>query len=192
MEEIEKDDVFYFHSGGGVTLSGGEPLVQVDFVEAVLAGCRERGIHTAIETSGHVPWDKFLKVLPLVDDILVDIKAYDSGRHEKLTGHGNGQILSNLDAIDQADFPVDLYIRIPLVPGINDSGENLSATARFCRGLKRFKELHILPYHRLGVGSYRFLNMDYPLESIESPTIGMIEATVERLKGEGIEVKIGG
>ena len=192
IKEIEKDDVFYFHSDGGVTISGGEPLIQLDFVKAVLSGCRERGIHTAIETSGHVPWVNFGEILPLIDAILIDIKIYDSKRHKELTGHGNERIISNIKRIDQSDFPVDLYIRIPLVPGINDSDENLLATAVFCKELKKFKELHILPYHRLGVASYRFLNLNYPLQKIESPNIEMIEAKVARLKQEGIEVKIGG
>ena len=192
LEEIEKDDVFYFHSGGGVTISGGEPLIQIDFVKAVLTGCRERGIHTAIETSGHVPWETFLEALPLVDAILIDIKTHNSERHKELTGHSNERILSNIKKIDQSDFPVELYIRIPLVPGINDSTENLLATVEFCKGLKKFKELHILPYHSMGVASYRFLHMNYPLENIERPKLEVIEATVERLRNEGIEVKIGG
>lgn len=192
LEEIEKDDIFFFHSGGGVTISGGEPLIQIDFVKAVLAGCKERGIHTAIETSGHVSWEKFLAVLPLIDAILIDIKTYDSERHEELTGHGNERIISNIKRIDQSDFPIDLYIRIPLVPGINDSEDNLLATVEFCKELKKFKELHILPYHRLGVTSYRFLNMNYPLQKIESPTIEIIEKKVERMRQAGIAVKIGG
>lgn len=192
LEEIEKDDIFFFHSGGGVTISGGEPLIQIDFVKAVLAGCKERGIHTAIETSGHVSWEKFLAVLPLIDAILIDIKTYDSERHEELTGHGNERIISNIKRIDQSDFPIDLYIRIPLVPGINDSEDNLLATVEFCKELKKFKELHILPYHRLGVTSYRFLNMNYPLQKIKSPTIEIIEKKVERMRQAGIAVKIGG
>jgi pyruvate formate lyase activating enzyme len=192
LEEIEKDDIFFFHSGGGVTISGGEPLMQIDFVKAVLSGCKERGIHTAIETSGHVSWEKFLVVLPLLDAVLIDIKTYDAKRHEELTGHGNDRIISNINRIDQSDFPIDLYIRIPLVPGINDSEDNLLATVEFCKDLRKFKELHILPYHRLGVASYRFLDMNYPLQQIESPDIEIIEKKVERLRQAGIEVKIGG
>jgi pyruvate formate lyase activating enzyme len=192
LEEIEKDDIFFFHSGGGVTISGGEPLIQIDFVKDVLSGCKQGGIHTAVETSGHVSWEKFLAVLPLIDAILIDIKIYDSKHHKKLTGHGNERIISNIKRIDQLDFPIDLYIRIPLVPGINDSENNLLATAEFCKQLKKFKELHILPYHRLGVKSYRFINMDYPLDQIESPTIEVIENKVEKLRQTGIAVKIGG
>ena len=192
LEEIEKDDIFFFHSGGGVTISGGEPLIQIDFVKAVLSGCKERGIHTAIETSGHVSWEKFLAVLPLLDTILIDIKAYDSKHHLELTGHGNERIISNIKRIDQSDFPIDLYIRIPLVPGINDSEDNLLATVAFCKELKKFKELHVLPYHRLGVASYRFLDMKYPLQEIESLNIEIVEKKVEKLRQAGIAVKIGG
>lgn len=83
LQEVEKDEIFYFHSGGGVTISGGEPLIQIEFVKALLSGCRERGINTAIETSGHVPWETFLEVLPLLDAVLIDIKIRDSKRHKE-------------------------------------------------------------------------------------------------------------
>lgn len=191
-EELEKDDIFYFHSGGGVTISGGEPLIQAGFVKSILAGCRERGIHTAIETSGHVPWEKFQMVLPLLDTILIDIKIFDSTRHKALTGHGNERILANIIKIDRSDFPVDLLIRMPLVPGINDARENLAATAEFCKGLTKFRALHILPYHRLGIGSYRFLNMKYGLEKIESPKPEAVEMAAKWLRSQDIAVKIGG
>jgi len=192
LEEIEKDDIFYFHSGGGVTLSGGEPLIRIDFVKAVLCGCRERGIHTAIETGGHVPWERFLEVLPFLDAVLIDIKIHDSKRHKELTGFGNELILSNIIKMDRSDFPIDLFIRIPLVPGFNDSEDNLLATAAFCKGLKKFKALHILPYHRLGVESYRYLDMAYPLAEVQSPQVAAIEKKVERLRQEGLDVIIGG
>ena len=192
LEEVEKDEIFYFHSGGGVTISGGEPLIQIEFVKAILSGCRERGIHTAIETSGHASWDRFLKILPLLDTILIDIKIQNTKRHEELTGHGNELILSNIRKTDQSDFDVELIIRIPLVPGINDSEENLLATAKFCKALRKFKELHILPYHRMGVESYRYLNKKYPLENVKPPKMEMVEEKVERLKKEGITVKLGG
>jgi len=192
LGEVEKDDVFYFHSGGGVTISGGEPLMQADFVVDLLSGCRRRGIHTAIEPCGHALWEMFQKVLPLVDTVLIDIKIHDSERHKKLTGHGNEQILSNIEKIDQSGFPVDLYIRVPLVPTINDSDENLLTIARFCKKLRKFKELHILPYHRLGVQSYGYLNRSYPLDLIQTPTMERVQAKAKRLSAEGIRVRIGG
>ncbi len=192
LAEIEKDDLFFFHSGGGVTISGGEPLIQADFVYAILSDCKAHGIHAAIETSGHIPWENFEKVLSLIDAVLIDIKVYDADRHKELTAHDNRQILSNIKKIDEADVPIELYIRIPLVPGINDSDENLSATAAFCKTLNKFKELHILPYHRMGVDVYRFLNMDYTLENVPTPDIEMIEAKIAKLRKQGINVKLGG
>lgn len=192
IKEVEKDEIFYFHSGGGVTISGGEPLIQSAFVKAILTDCRQRGINTAIETSGHAPWDRFLEILPLLDTILIDIKIKNPQRHEELTGHSNRLILSNIRKIDQSDFDVELIVRIPLVPGINDSEENLLETAKFCKTLTKFKELHILPYHKMGVESYRFLNQTYPLEGVETPKIEMVEDKVKRLKKEGIVVKLGG
>lgn len=192
VAEVEKDDIFYFHSGGGVTISGGEPLVQAAFTKSILAGCRERGISTAIETSGYASWNKLEEVLPFLDTVIVDIKAMDSAKHEELTGHGNQLILDNIRRIDESEFPVELFIRVPLIPGLNDSEENLLATVRFCKGLRKFKELHILPYHRLGVESYRLLNREYALKDLQSPDMDEVEQKVERLRREGIPVKIGG
>lgn len=192
VEELEKDDIFYFHSGGGITLSGGEPLTQSKFARAILAGCRERGIHTAIETSGHVSWERFLEVLPFLDTVLIDIKVLDPERHKELTGYGNELIIENIKKIDRSEFPVDLFIRIPLIPGINDDDANLAATAEFCKSLRKFRELHILPYHKLGVESYRFLARDYSLGTLEISTAELVEEKAERLRQQGIAVKIGG
>ena len=192
IQEVEKDEIFYFHSGGGVTLSGGEPLVQSEFTKAILSGCKERGLHTAIETSGYVPWAKFLEVLPLLDAVLIDIKVFDPRRHEELTGHSNERIIRNIRKMDKSKFPLDLFVRIPLIPGINDSDENLSATAEFCKGLKKFKELHILPYHRLGMESYAFLNKLYHLKNLQAPSMELVKERAAKLMQKGIAVKIDG
>lgn len=192
VEEVEKDDIFYFHSGGGVTISGGEPLVQAAFVKEILVGCRERGMHTAIETSGYAAWNRLEEVLPFLDTVIVDIKIMDSARHKEFTGQSNELILENIRKIDESEFPLELFIRVPLIPGINDSEEDLLATAEFCKGLRKFKELHILPYHRLGVESYRLLNREYPLDDLQSLDMRDVEEKVERLRREGIPVKIGG
>lgn len=192
VEELEKDDIFYFHSGGGITLSGGEPLTQSEFAKAILAGCRERGLHTAIETGGYVSWGRFMEVLPLLDSVLIDIKVLDPERHKELTGHSNELIIDNIRRIDRSEFPVDLFIRIPLLPGINDDDTNLAATAKFCKSLRKFKELHILPYHKLGVESYRFLARDYPLKALETPNAKLVEGKAKMLRQLRIAVKIGG
>lgn len=192
VREIEKDEVFFYHSGGGVTLSGGEPLAQVDFAESILRACRERGIHTAMETSGQVTWESFERVLPLLDAVYVDIKHSGPEEHRQLTGVDNRLILDNIRKIDQSPYPVDLFIRLPLVPGCNDDRENLARTAGICKSLKKFKEIHILPYHRLGVESYRFLNRQYELEQLPSLEPEAAEAAAELMRGLGVKVKIGG
>jgi len=192
IHEFEKDDIFYFHSGGGVTLSGGEPLLQLDFVKQILAGCRRRGFHTAIETSGFVPWPHFAETLPLLDAILIDIKMMDAVDHERLTGKSNVAILENILRIDRQENPVDLFIRIPLVPGINASAQNLQATVDFCRKLKKLKALHLLPYHRLGVETYRFLNQPYALDDLPGADLQWVEETADWIRKMGIRVQVGG
>ena len=192
LKELEKDDIFYFHSGGGVTLSGGEPLQQLAFAKEILAGCRQRGIHTAIETSGFVPWSHFEETLPFLDTILIDIKVMDAMAHRRVTGRSNSTIIENITRIDQDGSFVDLFIRIPLVPGVNDSEENLLATVAFCKQLKKFKELHLLPYHRLGVETYRFLNRPYLLADLPSAELQWVEEKGQWLRQQGISVKIGG
>ncbi len=192
LKELEKDDIFYFHSGGGVTLSGGEPLQQLAFAREILAGCRHRGFHTAIETSGFVPWSHFEQTLPFLDAILIDIKVMDEKIHERVTGKSNAAILDNITRIDQDGNPVDLFIRIPLIPGINDSEANLEATVAFCKKLKKFKELHLLPYHRLGVDTYRFLNRPYELDDLPSAEMKWVEDKAAWVEKLGIRVKVGG
>lgn len=192
LKELEKDDIFYFHSGGGVTLSGGEPLQQLAFAKEILAGCQQRGIHTAIETSGFVPWSHFKETLPLLDTILIDVKMMDPHAHQRVTSKSNATIIENIQKIDQTDHPVDLFIRIPLVPGVNDAEDNLLATVQFCKELKKFKELHLLPYHRMGVESYRFLNRPYALADLPSADMQWVEEKAQWLRQQGINVKIGG
>ncbi len=192
IKELEKDDIFYFHSGGGVTLSGGEPLLQLEFAKEILAGCRQRGFHTAIETSGFVPWPHFEQTLPFIDAVLIDIKVMDENVHKRVTGKSNATILENITKLDLDANPADLFIRIPLVAGINDSEENLQATVVFCKQLKKFKELHLLPYHRLGVETYRFLNRPYELEGLPSAELQWVQEKADWVKKLGIRVKIGG
>jgi pyruvate formate lyase activating enzyme len=192
VEEVEKDDIFFFHSGGGLTISGGEPLMQADFARAVLAECRRRGLHTAIETSGQASWDQFAKLLPFLDTVIIDVKALDPRRHKALTGQDNALILENIRRLDTAETALDLVIRIPLIPGLNDDPDNLQATGRFCQELRKFRELHLLPYHRLGVESYRLLGRSYALEGLASPDPTAVETAAEILRQMGLPVKIGG
>lgn len=164
MEEVDRDRKFYAESGGGVTFSGGEPTLQQDFLVSCLRAAKARGLHTAIETCGHAPWAAFAAVLDSVDLFLCDIKQMDAQRHRELTGVSNERILENITAISQAGIP--LRLRLPLVPGANDSEANITATARFAAGLPSLQGFDILPYHRLGEAKWRQLGRVYPMDGV--------------------------
>lgn len=169
VREIAKDEIFYFHSGGGVTISGGEPLEQAEFVKEILLECRDRGIHRAVETSFFGPWEKIESLLPLLNLVHTDLKHPDPEEHRRLTRVDNRLILENIRKADASPYRFDLVLRTPLIPGINDSEEVLRKSAEFAKGLKKLKEVEFLAYHRLGLETYRNLGWDYPLEEIRTP-----------------------
>lgn len=170
MKEVRKDSVFYFHSGGGITVSGGEPLSQADLTAGIVRAAKYEGISTAIETSLYAPWHQVEKVLPYLDIIYADIKHIDPLRHQEICGVDNACILSNLRKVDEQAKHKKFVIRMPLVPGINDDQENLHGIGRFCRELKNLRCVQLLPYHRLGMDTYRKLGRNYPLADIATPT----------------------
>lgn len=192
LKELGKDSVFYYHSGGGVTISGGEPLMQADFLASLLEGCVMQGINTAIETSGHVPWENIEKVLPWVDTLFYDLKHLDDRVHKKITGVGNSRILENLKKIDEVSSFPPVVVRMPVIPSVNDADANIKALGLFCRGLKKVKEIQLLPYHRLGMETYRRLSVPYALEDIASPDAAEMDRKVAILTHMGLKVKIGG
>lgn len=194
VEEINKDEIFFFHSGGGVTLSGGECLQQSDFTAGVLKGCRLNGIDTAVETSLHSSWQNVEKILPYVNTLYVDLKHYDSTEHKKLVGVGNELLLDNIQKLDRSEYPFTLCLRIPLIPGINDDDENLRSSLEFCSTLSKLKEVEILPYHRLGAETYAHLGRNYQLEQVGTPSKEYILERTEFLRNQQITVpvKIGG
>jgi len=164
IEEIEKDTLFYQRSGGGVTVTGGEPLIQADFVRMLLKICKKKGIHTAIETCGYARWEDFKKVLEYVDLVLYDIKHMDTQRHKELTGVGNELILQNAKKV--AELGKNMIIRVPVVPNCNDSLKNMQAISEFARTLQGVEEIHLLPYHRLGESKYDRLGKNYKLKGV--------------------------
>ncbi len=194
IAEICKDEIFFFHSGGGVTISGGECLLQPDFVASVLGECRSRGIDTAIETSLFAPWQSVEKILPFLNCIYVDLKHPDRHIHKKLAGIDNRHILANLKKLDQSDLPFKIHLRIPLIPGINDEDNALLKTLSIAASLKRIVEIELLPYHRLGVGTYAKLGRVYELEDLVTPSKEYIIERAEFFKKQGlaVPVKIGG
>ena len=182
IEEVKKDMPFYENSDGGVTLSGGEPTMQSDFCLAVLRESKKEGMHTTLDTCGQVKWETLEKILEYVDLVLFDIKKMDPQKHEELTGLSNETILSNLKKIDQLGIPIE--IRMPMIPGLNDSEENLSAVAQFLSDMKNVKRVKLLPYHRLGEGKYDRLDMEYSLVDIEPPDKERMEQLTEFMKSQ--------
>ncbi len=174
MAEVEKDRPFYRRSGGGITLGGGEPLAQHRFAVALLEAAREAGLHTALETCGYAPWGHFAEVLRHVDLLQFDIKHLDAARHRELTGQPNDLILSNLRKVASAVSPGDVIIRVPVVPGCNDSPDNIRETARFVAGLD-FEQIELVPYHRLGVPKYRQYGMPDPLPDCVAAPAGHMD-----------------
>lgn len=168
MDELRRDVPFYKTSGGGVTLSGGEPMRQADFCAAVLERCRVEAIHTVVDTSGYAPWDDYEKVLPFVDLVLYDLKHADPKAHRTYTGVSNEIILENLSKIDGRGIPIE--IRIPIIPGINDDRANIETTASFLKGIKNVTSVTLLPYHRLGELKYTRLGRNYRLNGLDPPT----------------------
>ena len=145
MREIRKESLFYFHSGGGVTLSGGDILLQADFAAALLKECKQDCIHTMAELDLFGAYDRVAKLAPLLDACFVDVKHMDSAQHKRWTGVDNETILQNLLRLS-SEFPqLPLHIRVPLIPGVNDSEENILATAEFCRRLTSCQTLEFLP-----------------------------------------------
>lgn len=189
MDEIIKDEVFYDESNGGVTFSGGEPMLYADFLAEVLKACKQRGIHTAIDTSGFVAFDKFEKIIDYVDLFLYDIKLMDDRRHTKYIGFENGLILGNLKKL--SDRGANIFVRMPIIAGINDDFENIEEAISFLSSLNII-QVNLLPYHKMGMDKYRRLEMDYKLSGMEKPTDERMKEIADRFLRRGIKVKIGG
>lgn len=188
VKEIEKDAVFYFHSGGGFTFSGGEPLAQPYFVAEVFKLAMQRGINGTIETCGHVPWENIALVLPYIDRLFIDLKHMDPQYHQKITGHSNDLILENIKKTDACGKQIS--IRIPVIPTINDGDENIQATAAFCKGLNNICELELLAYHRLGMIKYRSLGRPMALQDIDPPHLDDMMGIAKKFKSALPELPI--
>jgi pyruvate formate lyase activating enzyme len=168
MRILVRDQGFW-GSQGGVTFGGGEPLFQPEFLLAVLAKCRSNYMHTTVETCAHANTDVFVEVLKWTDAMFIDIKHMDSAAHRSRTGRGNDLILQNIEAVACTAWDGRLTIRVPIVPGYNDTLENLRATAAFLARLK-LKEVNLLPFHRLGHSKYEQLGLNYAYARVPTPS----------------------
>jgi pyruvate formate lyase activating enzyme len=189
FEAVRKDEIFYRGSGGGVTVSGGEPLQQPEFVCEFFDMCRGAAIHTAIETTGHTTHAVLERVLTLTDYVLFDLKHLNSIDHRRYTGQPNELILENAERVAASGVPV--LFRMPLVPGINDTDLNIQATAAFLQRVwKGAGRLELLAYHRLGMGKYEGLGKSYRLESVRPPERSHVEAVRNAFEKLGVSCTV--
>lgn len=187
--EVLRDQPFYRASGGGVTASGGEATLQTKFLIAFFRRCKEHGIHTALETCGHVAWKRLVGVLPFCDLVLFDVKAIDPARHRRLTGHENSQILDNLRRL-VADG-IQIIPRVPLIPALTTTPQNLDDIALFLQSLG-LTAVHLLPYHRLGEDKIH--RLDSPLAPLLLPGLSLDEVSMmaDRFRRIGLTTLVGG
>ncbi len=189
LERVLKDRPFYEKSGGGVTVSGGEPLCQIGFTEGLLRGLTEAGVHTAVDTTGFVPYDHFERILPYTDLFLYDIKHADSAAHRSVIGVPNELILENIQRL--AHDGAKLWVRIPLIPRFNDDKTNITETIRICTELGGALDVvQILPYHKLGTMKYQRLDEDAKVMEAIPHTEEEIETVRRRFEEAGLPVTV--
>lgn len=192
MEVVERDRGYYLRSGGGLTLSGGECLCQPKFTKALLMAAKRNGISTAIESMGGVPYEVIEEILPYLDTYLMDIKHTNPLKHEEFTGRRNELMLENAGKI-AASGKTELVIRVPVIPGFNDTPEEIAAIAQFADKLDGVKKIHLLPYHRLGQDKYAGLHREYLMKDIlppENDKMLTLKKVVENVSS--LECQIGG
>jgi pyruvate formate lyase activating enzyme len=188
LMEIKKDELFYKNSGGGITVSGGEPTMQLEFSLKLFKASKERGYHTTLDTCGYVEWKILKRLLSDVDLVLFDLKHVDSKKHSELTGGCNELILENLKMIDKMNQ--EYIVRIPSIPGFNDSLDDIFNLARFIADLKNIKRTEILPYHKFGVSKYEHLGRRYDLKDLEPPATQHLQKIDEIMRNSGLNVFI--
>jgi len=188
--EIEKDIIFYDESQGGVTFSGGEPLLQAQFLLAMLKACREKEIHTIVDTSGFAPAEIFVEICNMIDLVLFDLKLMDDEMHRRYTGVSNKKILKNLEILSGLNTPH--HIRFPLIPGITDTDENVLSVAEFVRALGSVSRIDILPMHRIAYGKYRRLGMQSKMANKQPPSTEEITTMRMQFEDFGFTVIVGG
>ncbi|MBA4321193.1 MAG: glycyl-radical enzyme activating protein [Odoribacter sp.] len=189
---LEKERVFINQSKGGVTFSGGEPMMQFGFLLEALQVCKENGFHTTVDTSGFSTPERFQKIIPFTDLFLFDIKHLDTRKHKEYTGVPNDVILSNYRLI--VENGSGFIVRIPVIPGFNDDAEHLVLLKKFILGEKHdnLKMISLLPYHKIGSSKYKRFNIPYGMDNVEQPSFQRMKELKEYFSGSGVKVKVGG
>lgn len=182
---IFQRDRQFWGSGGGVTFSGGEPLLQQDFLRPLLRRCREIGVNTCVETTASLPSDWFMEAASLLDWIFVDIKSMDPEAHKRMTGADNALTLKNIRLLAESDLDCFVVVRIPVIPGFNDSEENIRATARFVRecGLE---VINLLPFHRLSESKWKQLGREYAFQDMPGLKLDELDVAAGWVRDEGV------
>ena len=188
-ESVARDTVFFDESGGGLTISGGEPLMQPDFVKGLLEACRNSRIRTVLDTCGYADPSVLPDICDKVDLFLYDLKIMDEAKHRRFTGVGNDLILTNLKFL--ARHHSHVLIRIPVIPGVNDDLQNIDAVAEFLTPLG-LRDIELLPYHRLAHSKRERMHKQCGMEKVQPPTQEQVEAIAARLRRSGFDVRIGG
>lgn len=192
MKTVEKDRQYYWRTGGGLTLSGGESLCQPEFATALLQAAQESGINTAMESMGCAKWETIEKLLPYLDQYLLDIKHMNPRKHKEFTGRSNELMIENAMKIAKSGM-TELSIRVPVIPGFNDTEEEIRQIAAYTATLPNVKRMHLLPYHRLGQDKYTGLNREYLMGDVKPPTNEHMEKLLKVAEmTSGIECQIGG
>jgi pyruvate formate lyase activating enzyme len=190
IAEIVKDTLFYDESGGGVTFSGGEPLMQPEFLLELLQETGKLDLHRTVDTSGYADLKTLLRVAEHTDLFLYDLKHMDPKKHRALTGVSNEKIIHNLKQLNQ--FGVDIIIRFPVIPGKNCDDENIAQTGNFAASLSHVKKVTLLPYHSAGANKYKHLGLNYAFRNTNPISDDQLNAIVRRLKTHDLQVQIGG
>lgn len=189
VKELKKDAIYYRKSGGGITLSGGEPLVQSDFSKEIFKACKAQGWHTAIETTGYATPETIEKVFPYIDLALMDIKNINSDIHKEYTGISNEIILENVKKVSKI---TQMVVRVPVIPNFNSSEQSILETCKFVKTLNNVDTVHLLPYHTYGENKYDLLGRDYLMKESKSVNSDEIESLKKIVESQGIKCIIGG
>lgn len=182
LGEVMKDEIFYKTSNGGMTVSGGEPMIQFPFITALLRAAKEKGLTCCMETCGFAAWARFEEIMPYVDLFLYDIKETDPARHREYTGADNALILENLRKLDGAGAKT--VLRCPIIPGLNDRADHFAAVAHLADSLKNVQGIDVEPYHPLGKTKCENLGRDYPLADLSFPDKAQIQAWIGEIAAQ--------
>lgn len=188
MQEVEKDRDYYERSGGGITFSGGEPLLQKKFLYELLRESQKRGFHTAVDTAGNVPWETFEHILPYTDMFLFDIKLFSDEKHRNATKTGCGKIHENIKRL--AESGSKIWVRVPVIPGTNDDMEEMNGIASLIKKLDKIERIELLPFHKMGGSKYKSLGREYMANELEPPGRELMDRLVGVFRDNGLNVTL--